>query len=96
MESGSLANVVEKFGVFPESLVVFYIEQVLHGLQYLHINGVAHRDIKGPNLLITKEGIVKLAGIFKTNKKHFKYIINTHFLKRFWNCFNRYQNRRRK
>jgi serine/threonine protein kinase len=64
IESGSLASVVEKFGVFPEQLVAIYMEQVLQGLHYLHSHNIIHRDIKGPNILITKEGIVKLAGFF--------------------------------
>ena len=33
----------------------------LQGLAYLHDQGVAHRDIKGANILTTKEGLVKLA-----------------------------------
>ncbi|XP_057828021.2 MAP3K epsilon protein kinase 1 isoform X2 [Cryptomeria japonica] len=63
VESGSLANMVKpnKFGAFPESLVAVYISQVLEGLVYLHEQGVIHRDIKGANILTTKQGLVKLA-----------------------------------
>jgi len=56
MENGSLANVIKKFGAFPESLTAIYITQVLRGLKYLHEQGVLHRDIKGANILTTKEG----------------------------------------
>ncbi|TYG52929.1 hypothetical protein ES288_D09G068200v1 [Gossypium darwinii] len=57
VENGSLANIIKpnKFGPFPESLVVVYIAQVLEGLVYLHEQGVIHRDINGANILTTKE-----------------------------------------
>jgi len=45
----------------PEHLGATYITQVLDGLIYLHDQGVIHRDIKGANILATKEGVVKLA-----------------------------------
>ncbi|KAH9470133.1 hypothetical protein Pst134EA_007399 [Puccinia striiformis f. sp. tritici] len=60
-ENGSLHTICKKFGKFPESLVAVYICQVLEGLLYLHEQGVIHRDIKGSNILATKEGGVKLA-----------------------------------
>eukprot|EP00762_Andalucia_godoyi_P000625 ANDGO_05391.mRNA.1 MAP3K epsilon protein kinase 1 len=61
VENGSLQSVVKKFGKFPEPLVGLYVSQVLIGLAYLHDEGVIHRDIKGANILTTKDGIIKLA-----------------------------------
>lgn len=63
VEGGSLASVIKanRFGPFPESLVAIYIQQVLQGLAYLHEQGVVHRDIKGANILTTRDGVVKLA-----------------------------------
>ncbi|KAI0035206.1 hypothetical protein K488DRAFT_76773 [Vararia minispora EC-137] len=60
-ENGSLHNICKRFGKFPENLVAVYISQVLEGLVYLHDQGVIHRDIKGANILTTKDGAVKLA-----------------------------------
>ncbi|KAF3336305.1 serine/threonine-protein kinase sepA-like protein [Carex littledalei] len=80
VENGSLANIIKpnKFGPFPESLVAVYItQQVLEGLVYLHEQGVIHRDIKGANILTTKEGLVKLAD-FGVATKLTEADINTH------------------
>ncbi|KAF1942386.1 hypothetical protein EJ02DRAFT_177182 [Clathrospora elynae] len=60
-ENGSLHSICKNFGKFPENLVALYMSQTLHGLLYLHEQGVIHRDIKGANILTTKEGLVKLA-----------------------------------
>ncbi|KAI9706280.1 MAG: hypothetical protein M1820_004855 [Bogoriella megaspora] len=60
-ENGSLHSICKNFGKFPENLVALHMTQVLHGLLYLHEQGVIHRDIKGANILTTKEGLVKLA-----------------------------------
>ncbi|CDW87458.1 protein serine threonine kinase [Stylonychia lemnae] len=61
VENGSLDSLIKKFGKFPETLVAIYVQQVLQGLDYLHTQVVIHRDIKGANILTTKDGIVKLA-----------------------------------
>jgi cyclin-dependent kinase len=42
-------------------LVKSNLYQILHGLAYCHAHRVIHRDLKPQNLLIDKNGIVKLA-----------------------------------
>jgi serine/threonine protein kinase len=60
MEYGSLYTNYKKFGVFSESSVVDYIREVMEGLQYLHELGIVHGDIKATNILLTKDGHIKL------------------------------------
>lgn len=46
----------------PMPVVRVYSRHMFQGLSYLHRNGVAHRDVKGENLLVSQDtGIAKLA-----------------------------------
>ena len=60
ISSGSLYDTLNKFGTLTEQLCVIYITQVLRGLRYLHNKSLVHGDIKADNILLTKEGKVKL------------------------------------
>jgi len=79
VEGGSLYKLLKKFGDFPESLISIYVGQVLDGLSYLHGKGIVHRDIKGGNILITKDGLVKLAdfGTAKSVKSNKFTVVGT-------------------
>ncbi|KAJ6728081.1 hypothetical protein OIU74_006187, partial [Salix koriyanagi] len=46
---------------FTEAQVKCYMQQLLRGLDHCHSHGVLHRDIKGSNLLIDNNGILKIA-----------------------------------
>ncbi|KAI3785909.1 hypothetical protein L1987_45035 [Smallanthus sonchifolius] len=46
---------------FTEPQIKCFIKQLLSGLEHCHKNGVLHRDIKGSNLLIDDDGILKIA-----------------------------------
>lgn len=65
---GSVASMLSKFGAFPFQVIRSYLSQTLAGLAYLHENNILHRDIKGSNILVNDEGIVKLAD-FGASKK---------------------------
>lgn len=58
---GSIRSLLERFGALKESVVKMYTRQLLLGLEYLHQNGIAHRDIKGANILVANDGTIKLA-----------------------------------
>ncbi|CAN0908704.1 Probable serine/threonine-protein kinase At1g09600 [Linum grandiflorum] len=46
---------------FTESQIKCYMKQLLQGLEHCHSRGIMHRDMKGSNLLIDSNGILKIA-----------------------------------
>lgn len=67
---GSIASCMKSYGKFDESLIKFITRQVLQGLEYLHSNGILHRDLKADNLLLEIDGTCKISdfGISKKSK----------------------------
>jgi serine/threonine protein kinase len=69
VEGGSLAGVLKKRGRLPWEEVIALGLQICSALEHAHEHGIIHRDLKPPNLLISKDGKVKLAdfGIARDN-----------------------------
>lgn len=59
---GSCADLIKLIYTngLPENKVAYIINQILHGLEYLHNERKIHRDIKAANILLTESGMVKL------------------------------------
>lgn len=45
----------------PPGLVKSYLFQLLQGISYCHTHRILHRDLKPQNLLLTTDGLIKLA-----------------------------------
>lgn len=59
-ELGELYNVIDLTPAFSENLARYYFRQLLAGIEYIHSQKKAHRDIKTENILITKKYKLKI------------------------------------
>jgi formylglycine-generating enzyme required for sulfatase activity/tRNA A-37 threonylcarbamoyl transferase component Bud32 len=60
VEGTDLARLVKDKGPLPAAQACDCIRQAALGLQHAHERGLVHRDIKPPNLLLTRQGVVKV------------------------------------
>ncbi|MCL4417909.1 MAG: PASTA domain-containing protein [Actinobacteria bacterium] len=68
IQGKSLKETIEKKGALNPETIVNYSMQICNALEVAHNNNLIHRDIKPQNILITAEGMVKVAdfGIAKS------------------------------
>ncbi|KAI7870045.1 kinase-like domain-containing protein [Spinellus fusiger] len=57
---GDVFSILQSFNLLDEEIDCLF-KQLLLGLQYIHQCGVAHRDIKPENLIMTADGVLKIA-----------------------------------
>ncbi|KAL4467544.1 hypothetical protein ABPG72_004612 [Tetrahymena utriculariae] len=60
IQGGELFSRLRKEGRFSNDVGLFYTCQILLALQYLHQHDIVYRDLKPENLLIDKEGNIKI------------------------------------
>jgi tRNA A-37 threonylcarbamoyl transferase component Bud32 len=61
VDGQDLADVVKLKGPLPVRYAMNYIKQAAIGLQQAHKEGLVHRDIKPRNIMLTKDGQIKVA-----------------------------------
>jgi serine/threonine protein kinase len=68
VEGESLAELMSREGPMPPDRAVDVLLQVCAGLEHAHAAGLVHRDIKPQNVLVRRDGVVKIAdfGIART------------------------------
>jgi tRNA A-37 threonylcarbamoyl transferase component Bud32 len=54
-----LSEIIDEGPILP-SLAAYIVEQVLRGLDYAHRRGVVHRDLSSANVLVSRDGEVKI------------------------------------
>ena len=63
VDGQDLAAMVKQYGPLPVGHAVNYIMQAAAGLGYAHAQGIYHRNVKPSNLLVNKQGVVKVIGL---------------------------------
>jgi serine/threonine protein kinase len=60
VDGANLQQIVAKSGALSVPRATYYIHQAALGLQHAHEAGLVHRDIKPGNVLVDREGVVKV------------------------------------
>jgi urea transport system substrate-binding protein len=84
IEGVNLAELVSQRGLLPVAESCALAHQAALGLQYMHEQGLVHRDIKPTNLIVTPAGVVKILDMglatLKTGASHSDLTADRQFL----------------
>jgi serine/threonine-protein kinase len=70
VEGESVADMLDREGAFPEKKGLDVAVQVAHALEHARVVGLVHRDVTPSNILVTREGVAKLADLGTARPTH--------------------------
>jgi serine/threonine protein kinase len=63
VDGADLGHLVRQFGPLPTTAALEAVEQAALGLEHIHHLGLVHRDVKPSNLLMDRQGVVKVGDL---------------------------------
>ncbi|TET38518.1 MAG: serine/threonine protein kinase [Planctomycetota bacterium] len=63
IDGKSVADVLDGYGLMDEGDALEIVRQICRGLEYAAEHNIVHRDVKPDNILITRDGVAKLADL---------------------------------
>ncbi len=60
VEGITLKNYMTRKGILSVREIISYSEQILNALEHAHAKGIVHRDIKPQNIMLLKNGLIKV------------------------------------
>jgi len=60
LPGGDLFSLLRNLGALPEEMAKMYAAELVLALEYLHSKAIVHRDLKPDNILISRNGHIKL------------------------------------
>ncbi len=76
----TLAAVLREKAPLPESEAVRIVSRICEGLEYLHRKGVVHRDLKPDNVILCKDGTIRIMDFGIAKSEHVRRLTVVNFL----------------
>lgn len=76
---GDLRARLRQHGALPHNAVIFYLAEIIVGLEEMHAKSLCHRDIKPDNIFIDEEGHIAIGDMGLAIKIHENLLHQTHY-----------------